>query len=221
VRDAAHAGGATVGELTETLGGHPNTVRHHLAGLAADGLVETARQNGSAGPGRPATRYRISIAGERALGSASETVEEYVALAGAFADRLADSGGDPGGDARTVGRAWGAALAPRDVRQGASGSGARVVALLERLGFSPTPEPDESGDGSTAVSPGSGTILLRTCPLLDAARRHPEVVCEVHRGLVEGVLVSSGVTADVDLRPFDRPGACVLGFPTAAEGLGA
>ena len=213
MRDAAHAGGATVGELTQTLGGHPNTVRHHLTGLAADGLVETARQTGSAGRGRPPTRFRISVAGETTLGSGSETVEEYVALAGAFADRLADHGGDPGGDARTVGRAWGAALSARDVRQSASGSGARVVMLLERLGFSPTPDRDDST--------GSGTVLLRMCPLLDAARRHPEVVCQVHRGLVEGVLASSGVTDDVDLRPFDRPGACVLGLPATADGPGA
>lgn len=203
VRDAGWQGGATVAGLAAHLGGHPNTVRHHLGALAADGLVTSedpsARPPG--GPGRPATHYRVTAAGEAALGSGAEMVEEYVALAGAFADRLAAHGGDPGADALTVGRAWGSAIAARG---GATDvpPGTRVVGLLERLGFSPAPE---------AEAPR--TVLLRTCPLLDAARRHPEVVCQVHRGLVEGVLTSGGVDEEVELRAFDRPGACVLELP--------
>jgi predicted ArsR family transcriptional regulator len=203
VREAGRGDTATVAGLAADLGGHPNTVRHHLGALVTDGLVTS--QMGSprppGGPGRPAVHYRVTAAGEAALGSGAEMVEEYVALAGAFADRLAAHGGDPGADALTVGRAWGTALAARG---GAAGipPASRVVGLLERLGFSPAPEVD-----------APGALLLRTCPLLDAARRHPEVVCQVHRGLVEGVLASDGVDEEVRLRAFDRPGACVLELP--------
>ncbi len=59
-------------------------------------------------------------------------------------------------------------------------------------------------------------MLLRTCPLLDAARRHPEVVCQVHLGLVDGALAAHEVTAPgARLEPFARPGACVLTLSSA------
>ncbi len=54
------------------------------------------------------------------------------------------------------------------------------------------------------------TVWLRTCPLLDAARTYPQVVCTVHRGLVEGLLDAAGEPpageADgVALDPFAEP----------------
>jgi predicted ArsR family transcriptional regulator len=215
--------GATVGELTDALGGHPNTVRHHVAALVAGGLVEVAPSAAAPGRGRPATRYRTTPDAEGLLGR-SGMVEEYVALAAAFAERLAEQGGDPGGDARSIGRAWGAALLVRD-GVGAHGGDRpaapadRVVGVLGRLGFSPSVDP-----------PGSATVLLRTCPLLESARRHPEVVCQVHRGLVEGVLGAvgspaaddpggrggAGAAGGVSLEAFARPGACVLTLPPPA-----
>ncbi len=76
------------------------------------------------------------------------------------------------------------------------------TAAASRLGFSPQVEPD--------------AVLLRTCPLLDAARRHPEVVCQVHLGLVDGALAAHEVTAPgARLEPFARPGACVLTLSSA------
>ncbi len=203
-------GGGTVGEVVQALGGHPNTVRHHLTGLVADGLVEGRQAPATARRGRPATRYRVTDAGRSALGEGPQPADEYLALAGAFADRLAAGGGDPGGEARAVGRAWGRSLAPRDGGDVPDGSPTRrVAALLERLGFSPATATDEAddeaGDGST--------LLLRTCPLLEAARRHPEVVCQVHHGLVEAALPAHRGAPGVELRPFDRPGACVLRLP--------
>ena len=57
-------------------------------------------------------------------------------------------------------------------------------------------------------------MLLRTCPLLDAAKRHPEVVCQVHLGLVAGALEADDHSAEgLGLRPFARPGACELALP--------
>ena len=47
--------------------------------------------------------------------------------------------------------------------------------------------------------------------LLDAARRHTEVVCSVHLGLVRGALAAYGASEDgTALEPFAEPGACLL-----------
>ncbi len=209
VREASTAGESTVDTLADAVGGHANTIRHHLAAATREGLVERVPAAAATGPGRPAARYRLTARGEEALGGSSGSAQEYLALAEAFADRLAEQGGDPGVDARGVGRAWGRALS--------AGGGGRqrhvppamlVVELLQRLGFSPERAP---GDVE-----GPGTVLLRSCPLLDAARRHPEVVCQVHGGLVEGALSDEGGTAEVQLQAFARPGACILVLPPGA-----
>jgi predicted ArsR family transcriptional regulator len=246
VEVSSSGGAATVGELVEVLGGHPNTVRHHLAGLAAEGLVRAAPAPASPGRGRPPTRYRATERADGALPTGSDMVEEYVALAAAFAERLAARGGDPGGDARSIGRAWGATLLGRGHRrqpgQGerqargrrrtaaasalarpAAGAVDQVLAVLGRLGFSPQVQaaPPESGEPGPEAD-GPTTVLLRTCPLLESARRHPEVVCQVHRGLVEGVLEAGRpagggpVHPGVRLEAFARPGACVLTLTAAA-----
>ncbi len=223
----------TVSDLVAEVGGHPNTTRHHLRALAAAGLVVEAPAARAGGRGRPATGYRLTPAGrELADPSQVAAAQEYVALAAAFAERLAQRDGDPGADARAIGNAWGAGLVAQDIADAApAGDGPatpgtatdRVLDLLDRLGFSPAVDAteDRTGTGVTGNcdAPREVTVLLRTCPLLDAARRHPDVVCEVHRGLVSGALSSLGApSSDVALSPFARPGACVLGLPATLVG---
>jgi predicted ArsR family transcriptional regulator len=201
----------TVGDLVATVGGHPNTTRHHLRVLVAAGLVLEQPTPPEGGRGRPAARYSLTRAGRDAASATpgGGVAEEYVALAAAFAERLAERGGDPGDDARVIGKAWGAGLAARHLADEPAGgaAGERVVGLLDRLGFSPDVE-REAGDRSGT------TVLLRTCPLLDAARRLPEVVCQVHLGLVAGALEAHHEPSDgLRLEPFSRPGACELTLP--------
>lgn len=212
-RESAHP---TVGDLAAVVGGHPNTTRHHLRVLVDAGLVSEEHVPPTGGRGRPASRYAVTVAGRQVTSAAprGSAAQEYVALAAAFAERLAERDGDPGADARAIGRAWGTGLAVRHSDEVAGdGSGAqRVVGLLDRLGFSPEAGHDDPVGGAAA---GSGTtVLLRTCPLLDAARRHPEVVCQVHLGLVAGALEAHGEPSEgLGLVPFARPGACVLTLP--------
>lgn len=192
---------STVDEISAAAGGHVNTTRHHLRVLIAAGLVEPV-PGPPRGRGRPASRYAVTPAGRTALAQGEGgPAEEYVALAAAFAERLAERAGDPGEDARAIGRAWGAHLSSTEAPgEQADPPRTRVVRLLDRLGFSP--------DG-----PGP-EVLLRTCPLLDAARRHPEVVCQVHLGLVDGALTTFGTPgAAARLEPFARPDGCVLTLP--------
>ena len=74
-----------------------------------------------------------------------------------------------------------------------------VVQLLDGLGFAPQP------DARHVV------VRLTRCPLLEAARRHPEIVCGVHLGIVRGALeVYGGEAERADLLAFSEPGACLL-----------
>jgi predicted ArsR family transcriptional regulator len=51
---------------------------------------------------------------------------------------------------------------------------------------------------------------LRRCPFYDLAEQHPEVVCSVHKGLVEGALDELGSDLDVELTPFVEPNVCLV-----------
>ncbi len=224
----------TVADLVVAVGGHPNTTRHHLRLLVRAGLVSEQYRAPAGGRGRPAVGYAVTRAGHEALeagaGAGGSAAQEYVALAAAFAERLAEREASPGADSRAIGRAWGTGLAARHAAEVGGGDErpvGRVVDLLDRLGFSPElepagvpePPPDpvpraDAAAGSPSPEVGGEAILLRTCPLLDAARRHPEVVCQVHLGLVAGALEAYEEPSDgLRLVPFARPGACVLELP--------
>jgi predicted ArsR family transcriptional regulator len=74
-----------------------------------------------------------------------------------------------------------------------------VVELMDTLGFAP--ETRREAD----------RVRLTECPLLESARAHPDVVCNVHSGLVRGALAELGdETTEVELEPFAEPGACLL-----------
>ncbi|MFV0428240.1 MAG: helix-turn-helix transcriptional regulator [Arachnia sp.] len=208
----AMPGGATITELTEALGGHPNTVRHHLQALRADHLVEHLESGLGRTPGRPAARYRATPSGDALLAGGHDILTEYAALAEAFAQRMADSTGTDSDTARGIGRAWGRALATRRLTR--TGPGAALTAILSRLGFTPRP-------AQADPRPDRALVHLTTCPMLASARAHPQVLCQVHTGLIESILEGEEIDGEVHLTPFERPGACLLDVPVAALGTGA
>lgn len=187
----------TIAALCESTGLHANTLREHLDALIHDGLASRQRAEVS-GRGRPAWLYRAT----------SEDVAaspEYAGLAAALAASIARTSTTPGDDAEAAGREWGATLAtergveatrdPHRARQG-------VVGLLDDMGFGPRPDAE-------AVE-----VRLERCPLLEAAHKHPEIVCRVHVGLTRAVLEQHGVASGgTELIPFAEPGACVLKLP--------
>ena len=60
-------------------------------------------------------------------------------------------------------------------------------------------------------------VTMARCPFADLARESPEVVCGIHRGLVEGVLAEAGSALGVErLDVFPRPGVCVLALAETA-----
>lgn len=202
----------SVAQVAATTGLHPNTAREHLDGLVDAGLAARVRAT-PVGRGRPAWLYRTASSGRHGQGA------EYAGLARALVDQLARSSPDPRADALQAGRRWGADLARSDAAGRASagrtpaGRRRALVGLLADLHFDPLANREAT------------TVRLRTCPILDAARAHPEIVCGVHLGIVGGALEEWGesvgrprsVAGDgggegegVELVPFAEPGACLL-----------
>ena len=183
-------GPVTLNQLAEASGLHPNTLRGHLEGLMDRGAV--ARTSDPAdGPGRPAHRYA-------ATGPGPAPVAELTGLAVTLSAAIARSSPHPAHDARLAGRAWGHRMA-----EGSSLPTPGPLAVLGRMGFAPAPHPDDRH-----------LTRLTRCPLLEAARESPDIVCGVHHGLVEGLLEHAGEsTAGVELAPFAEVGACLLRLP--------
>jgi predicted ArsR family transcriptional regulator len=89
--------------------------------------------------------------------------------------------------AETIAREWGAYLVGRSVpRPGARGpSGPNLAVLQEALaeaGFDPR---------FRRRSAKTVEISLRDCPFRDLLEEHRELVCAVHKGLLEGMLGAS------------------------------
>jgi predicted ArsR family transcriptional regulator len=178
--------------LARHLGRHPNTLREHLATLVEAGLVER-HQAPTEGRGRPRWLYAASGPAE---------VDENAELAAALAWRIAHREPDPQVAIRDVSRHWAGEIVTRFdlTRQRTPKAGrAQVVEVLDGLGYAP--RPDARLD----------KVALTRCPLLQVATNVPEVVCQVHRGLVEELLDASGADRDrVTLEPFAAPGCCAL-----------
>jgi predicted ArsR family transcriptional regulator len=185
-------------ELAADLGVHPNTAREHLDALVARGLV-TRERGPATGRGRPAWRYTAADDHQEP----DPRVRDYAGLAAALAGHLARTSPNPSGDGLAAGWAWGRSLVADRVPTPDANPRQQVVGLLDELGFDP--EPDAR----------AATVALRRCPLLDAAREHPQVVCQVHLGIVRGALEHyDGDPEPTDLLPFAEPGACRLHLDT-------
>ena len=185
----------TLASLVAATGLHENTLREHLDALVHRGLVRQRRAQPS-GRGRPAWLYE-------AVGDNSGT-SEYAGLAAALAASLARTP-EPVGLATDAGEEWGRQLATDRGATTASPETARreVVSLLDDLGFAPDVTADRPEE-----------VRLTRCPLLEAAHRHPEVVCAVHLGIVRGALAAHDAPPDgTTLLPFAEPGACRLVVP--------
>lgn len=178
--------------LGRHLGRHPNTLRDHLRALLDRGLV--ARHPAPAdGRGRPRWLYGTVEA---------PAVDENAELAAALAWRLAHQDPDPGRAVRDVSRHWAGQIVDRErlePQPTARAGRAQVVRVLDRLGYAPVP--DERFD----------RVALTRCPLLQVASDVPEVVCQVHLGVVEELLDASGADSTrTTLTPFVAPGRCAL-----------
>lgn len=179
--------------LADATGLHANTVREHVEGLRERGLVERHRDTPS-GRGRPGWLYAATGR------SQDDPRPEYAGLATALVQVIRRTSDTPVEDARAAGVTWGRRLASESQHRPSGVRAARrlVGEMLDEMGFAPE-----------AVG-GPHDLRLTRCPLLEAARQDPDVVCSVHAGLAAGALAEFGVDGDVELAPFAERGACRL-----------
>jgi len=171
----------TTAEIAEMLDLHVNTVRPHLERMRDVGLllVDTEARGGV---GRPQHRYSLSDDAP-SLGlepSPFPTLARMLVKAGS-------AGGLEGADLREAGREQGVS----DGRRWAPGTPGLDVVVGEqaRLGFDP-----ETAEGEVEA-----TIAFAHCPFRELAEEHPDLICAVHRGLVEGLV---SCFDDVEVQAF-------------------
>jgi predicted ArsR family transcriptional regulator len=187
----------SVREMSRRLSLHPNTLRPHLRRLEEAGLISREIRK-TAAVGRPQTLYTIREA-EPQEGRDYRLLAEM--LCGIVKGRRALE------QAQGLARQWGAYL----VAQGGPKPGVRLparrnLAILQeamaRAGFEPRFR-REAGDGIE--------VTLRHCPFRDLADDHRDLVCTLHRGLVEGMVAGLQPPLAVrEFRPFVERGLCRL-----------
>jgi predicted ArsR family transcriptional regulator len=166
VRHLAEGGSATLAELADVAGVHLNTIRVHVAALERADVLQSA-QKAASGPGRPAVEYRL-------VDGWGLSSTDFLELAGLLAAALVRT--TPDAEAlRATGADWGRYLVGRPGRRDVE---AELPRALERLGF------------HAAVS--GELVQISGCPCAVVSPDHPEIVCALATGLVEGILAASG-----------------------------
>ena len=195
-----------VGDVATRLSLHPNTVRFHLDALVASGLVDSEAEERDL-PGRPRTLYSANA------NSASAGRRNYRLLAEILASSMAAQTSHPRQAALNAGQEWGRYLGeglPPFKRVDADEATQRLVSAMEDIGF--TPE---------AVTKGRRRqVLVHHCPFREVAQEHPEVVCSIHLGLMNGLLAELGAPLEVNrLDPFVEPSQCVASLSRSTAGV--
>src|SRR3954471_17829643 len=176
VRHLAGGGSATLAELADVGGVHLNTIRAKVTALEQADLLESAQKPAS-GPGRPAVEYRLV----EGWGLSST---DFLELAGLLAAALVRNAPDAE-TLRATGADWGRYLVGRPGRRDVA---TELPRALERLGF------------HAAMS--GELVRITGCPCAIVSPDHPEVVCALATGLVEGVLAASA--SDLRVAEHDK-----------------
>jgi predicted ArsR family transcriptional regulator len=166
----------TTAEIADILDLHVNTVRPHLDRMRDVGLLRVDTE-ARGQVGRPQHRY--SLADDAP--SLGLEPSPFPMLTRVLLQAAADGGLD-GADLADAGREQGRA----DGRRWKPGTDTLEALIVEqaKLGFDPEVVEDDTG----------ATVAFAHCPFRVLAEAHPELVCNVHCGLVEGLVEELGHT---------------------------
>lgn len=164
----------SVRELSTRLSLHPNTLRPHLRRLEEARLVRREVRKGAT-VGRPQTMY---VAVEKI----DRENRDFRLLAEILAGMV--SGARARTRASERAREWGRYLAARGVpKPGTRAAAGHNLAVLQEAmasaGFDPR---------FRRAIDGTVEVTLRDCPFRELLDDHRDLVCSIHRGLVEGML---------------------------------
>ncbi len=172
-------------EIADSLDLHPNTVRPHLERMREVGLLDVdADSKGTVG--RPQHRWSLSpdapslgleSSGFRLL---ARLLAGVAATAGVGTETIAE-----------VGRAQGRAAGAARVAAGTQSCLEALVDELADLGF----DPAVADDGAVT------SVAFTHCPFREMAEAFPDLVCHLHRGIVEGI-VAGVPNAEVAVQTF-------------------
>ena len=172
LRDAKEA--LTVDQVAQKVGLPTSAVRYHLESLADAGLASREAQARTT-PGRPKVAYRGVLPNQT-----HEREQGFRLLAETIAVAIASSNANAGEWMYRVGREWGRQLMGRAATDSPLDDEAivtRLVDKLDALWFAP-----ELVDGDPPK------LVLYNCPFLDSTRRYPQVICQLHAGMINGAL---------------------------------
>jgi predicted ArsR family transcriptional regulator len=164
-----------VATLTARFGVNHNAVRQHLSKLCAAGLV-IEEVGPATGPGRPRLQYRAALVANGDWELPSPYEELSVMLVEALA-----SGRTPREVGAEAGRRLAAQLAQIDDPV------ERLEVNAARHGFEPRRVERRS----------SVDLVLGRCPYQAPAASAPDIVCQLHLGLAEGIAQASGGEVEV------------------------
>jgi predicted ArsR family transcriptional regulator len=169
-------GEATADELAESLDISPSAVRQHLGALRSAALVSSTPARGQAG--RPAERYRATVASDQLFGSGPELAVQILELVDEEDPRLVD---------RLFARQRERLVARSGSQLDGMSVGQRVAALTERL----------DADGYLAdfdpVDNGCYRLHLHNCPIWSVAGQYPQA-CAAELGVVQDLIPNATVT---------------------------
>ena len=190
-------------DIAEVLGLHVNTVRPHLERMREVGLLEvTTSSRGDVG--RPQHRYSLAADAPwlglepSPLPMLARVVLSAARGAGLSPDELIDAGRDQG---RADAARW--------------PEGADALEALEdeqaRLGF----DPEVVGLDEGAV------MAFAHCPFRELAEQHPDLVCSLHQGLVEGLVARLGGAEVTVFHPLADRTPCQVELALSGAGASA
>ncbi len=100
--------------------------------------------------------------------------------------------------AKATGRAWGLEAGKRTRSRSCLDS---LATELDRLGFEPAADEDIGPDGTARID-------FLHCPFRELAEAYPELVCNLHRGLCEGVVDQAGEGSVTGFSTLYEPDPC-------------
>lgn len=186
-RDDSGFDAATIAERLDL---HVSTVRTHL-GILENSAMVTSQVEARRVRGRPRRLYRATEPPPSQDGQDGA----YLALADALGRTLADPDVDEVSVAADTGVLLGRRFMEQAPSDGPSSVRDRLYGLLEEFGFDPS-------------KGRKGTIDLRRCPIVEAARGNPAVVCGLHHGVLVGAAQALGYAGEVRLEPFATTTTC-------------
>lgn len=183
---AGAAAPVDVAELTRLFGLNHNAIRQHLAKLVDVGLLAEATQRGGR-PGRPRLVYEVAPGVDSRWGVTGPYERLALLLTEVIrtGSRLVDVG-------RRAGREM-------KVPPGSAGDEVDdMAAAMARQGF----EPEVRRKGRQAE------VVLQACPFVAAAEADPDVVCELHRGIAEGLAEGTSLEVEELVRKAPTRAGC-------------